>query len=42
MKMNQHYNELKASYLFVDINHRVAAFQQATPTVRSSAWASAM
>ncbi len=31
MKMNQHYNELKASYLFVDINHRVAAFQQAHP-----------
>ena len=31
MKMNQHYNELKASYLFVDINHRVAAFQKAHP-----------
>ena len=31
MKMNQHYNELKASYLFVDINHRVTAFQQAHP-----------
>ena len=31
MKMNQHYNELKASYLFVDINHRIAAFQQAHP-----------
>ena len=31
MNMNQHYNELKASYLFVDINHRVAAFQQAHP-----------
>ena len=31
MKMNQHYNELKASYLFVDINHKVAAFQQAHP-----------
>ena len=31
MKMNQHYNELKASYLFVDINHRVTAFQKAHP-----------
>ena len=25
MKMNKHYNELKASYLFVDIAHKVAA-----------------
>ncbi len=24
MKMNKHYNELKASYLFVDIAHKVA------------------
>ena len=27
MKMNKHYNELKASYLFVDIAHKVAAYQ---------------
>ena len=26
MKMNKHYNELKASYLFVDIAHKVAAY----------------
>ena len=38
MKMNHHYGELKASYLFVDIAHKVAA----TPKRRSSAWASAM
>ena len=31
MKMNKHYNELKASYLFVDIAHKVAAYQQAHP-----------
>ena len=29
MKMNKHYNELKASYLFVDIAHKVSAYQQA-------------
>ena len=29
MKMNKHYNELKASYLFVDIAHKVAAYQEA-------------
>ena len=28
MKMNKHYNELKASYLFVDIAHKVAAYQR--------------
>ena len=28
MKMNKHYNELKASYLFVDIAHKVAAYQE--------------
>ena len=39
MKMNHHYGELKASYLFVDIAHKVAAYQEAR---RSSAWASAM
>ena len=27
MKMNHHYGELKASYLFVDIAHKVAAYQ---------------
>ena len=31
MKMNKHYNELKASYLFVDIAHKVAAYQEAHP-----------
>ena len=31
MKMNKHYGELKASYLFVDIAHKVAAYQQAHP-----------
>ena len=31
MKMNKHYDELKASYLFVDIAHKVAAYQQAHP-----------
>ena len=31
MKMNKHYNELKASYLFVDIAHKVAAHQEAHP-----------
>ena len=31
MKMNHHYGELKASYLFVDIAHKVAAYQQAHP-----------
>ena len=31
MKMNKHYNELKASYLFVDIAHKVAAYQEAPP-----------
>ncbi len=31
MKMNHHYGELKASYLFVDIAHRVAAYQEAHP-----------
>ena len=40
MKMNQHYNELKASYLFVDINHRVTAFQKAHPDREVSGWAS--
>ena len=29
--MNKHYNELKASYLFVDIAHKVAAYQEAHP-----------
>ena len=29
MKMNKHYNELKASYLFVDIAHKVTAYQEA-------------
>ena len=28
MKMNHHYGELKASYLFVDIAHKVAAYQE--------------
>ena len=42
MKMNHHYGELKASYLFVDIAHKVAAYQEHTPKKRSSAWASAM
>ena len=36
MKMNKHYNELKASYLFVDIAHKVALRR------RSSVWALAM
>ena len=31
MKMNHHYGELKASYLFVDIAHKVAAYQEAHP-----------
>ena len=31
MKMNKHYNELKASYLFVDIAHKVATYQEAHP-----------
>ena len=31
MKMNHHYVELKASYLFVDIAHKVAAYQEAHP-----------
>ena len=31
MKMNQHYNELKASYLFVDNNPRGGASQKAHP-----------
>ena len=31
MKMNKHYSELKASYLFVDIAHKVAAYQEAHP-----------
>ena len=31
MKMNKHYNELKSSYLFVDIAHKVAAYQEAHP-----------
>ena len=34
MKMNKHYNELKASYLFVDRRHTLRR--------RSSVWASAM
>ena len=29
--MNHHYGELKASYLFVDIAHKVAAYQEAHP-----------
>ena len=33
MKMNKHYNELKASYLFVDIAHKVAAYQEAHPEI---------
>ena len=41
MKMNKHYNELKASYLFVDIAHKVAAYRRPTPRRRSSVWASA-
>ena len=28
MKMNKHYNELKASYLFVDIAHKTIALTQ--------------
>ena len=32
MKMNKHYNELKASYLFVDIAHKVAAYQAVSYT----------
>lgn len=31
MKMNRHYDELKASYLFVEINHKIAAFQETHP-----------
>ena len=31
MKMNHHYGELKASYLFVDIAHKVASYQEAHP-----------
>ena len=31
MKMNKHYNELKASYLFVDIAHKVARISGSTP-----------
>lgn len=31
MKLNQHYAELKESYLFSDIAHRVAAYQAAHP-----------
>ena len=42
MKMNKHYNELKASYLFVDIAHKVAAYQEAHPERRSSVLALAM
>ena len=42
MKMNKHYNELKASYLFVDIAHKVAAYQEAHRRRKSSVWASAM
>lgn len=42
MKMNKHYNELKASYLFVDIAHKVAAYQEAHPERRSSVWALVM
>ena len=53
MKMNKHYNELKASYLFVDIAHKVAAYQEAHPEKhgggcgkirrrRSCVWALAM
>ena len=42
MKMNKHYNELKASYLFVDIAHKVARIRKHTRKRRSSVWASAM
>ena len=30
MKMNKHYNELKASYLFVDIAHKAVSYTHLT------------
>ena len=38
MKMNKHYNELKASYLFVDIAHKVRSEERRVGKECRSRW----
>lgn len=41
-KLNENYLNLKESYLFAEINHRVKAYQEANPDKKSSVLESAM
>lgn len=41
-KLNENYQNLKESYLFVEIAHRVAKYAEANPDKKSSASVSAM